>query len=350
MSEPKFSSAFSTQPPPNNSRGKRPASERRLQANRKNALRSTGPKTARGKRTVGRNAIKHGLFAREVVIADGNGKETLEEFHALAEQLWDYYEPVGIVEECLVQTIATCWWRKARVIRAENGEIRGRLDTLTVDRALRNLDKANFALCLTEMDVDSKFFSPDNQADANVSSMDRWSAMRDIQTDIRTHSSGLAYLTAILLKAKSDIESKGHISEIIRKKILLGFYFWDCLFALTCIKDGGPEPKVEEQQTAGTDEKQAGEERTNLTAFIDNRLERISALKEYALQREKLRVDSEARSNSLPPVDVAEKLIRYEAHLDRQLYRAMDQLDRLQRQRRGENVPPPVNVNLSRRD
>jgi hypothetical protein len=39
---------------------------------------------------------------------------------------------------------------------------------------------------------------------------------------------------------------------------------------------------------------------------------------------------------------------RYEGHLDRQRYRAMDQLERLQRQRRGENVPPPLNINLGR--
>ncbi len=42
---------------------------------------------------------------------------------------------------------------------------------------------------------------------------------------------------------------------------------------------------------------------------------------------------------SLPPADATDKLLRYEAHLDRQLYRAMDQLERLQRQRRGENLP-----------
>ena len=33
---------------------------------------------------------------------------------------------------------------------------------------------------------------------------------------------------------------------------------------------------------------------------------------------------------------------------ERQLYRAMDQLERLQRQRRGETVPPPLNINLGR--
>jgi hypothetical protein len=108
----KDSSAESS--PANRSR-KRPASERRIQANRRNALRSTGPKTERGKRTVAGNAIKHGILAREVVITAGDGKESSEEFHDLVGQVCDYYEPIGVIEESLVQTIATCWWRKARV-------------------------------------------------------------------------------------------------------------------------------------------------------------------------------------------------------------------------------------------
>jgi hypothetical protein len=55
-----------------------------------------------------------------------------------------------------------------------------------------------------------------------------------------------------------------------------------------------------------------------------------------------------ARRFSLP-AGATDKLLRYESQLDRELYRAMDQLERLQRQRKGENVPPPLNVNLTRR-
>src|SRR5437660_9826267 len=113
---------------------RKPTSLKKVEANRRNARLSTGPRTERGKRAVARNAIKHGLLAREVVITAGDGEEDLAEFHALVGSLWEYY--AGVVEESLVQTIATCWWRKARVIRAENGEIRKRLDTMRVDRAL----------------------------------------------------------------------------------------------------------------------------------------------------------------------------------------------------------------------
>src|ERR1700687_4591998 len=98
----------SAQSSPANLSRKRPASERRIQANRRNALRSTGPTTARGKRTVARNALKHGILAREVVITAEDGEESLEEFHELIKQLHEQYEPIGIVEESLVQMIATC--------------------------------------------------------------------------------------------------------------------------------------------------------------------------------------------------------------------------------------------------
>ncbi len=97
------------------------------------------------------------------------------------------------------------------------------------------------------------------------------------------------------------------------------------------------------------DEQAAKEYADLFVALIDKRLEKISRLKAYATKREELALAAERRSFSLPPADATDKLLRYETHRDRQLYRAMDQLERLQRQRRGENVPPPLNINLGRR-
>jgi hypothetical protein len=347
MSLQEPSQKLSTPPSPEHSARKQPVSERRIQANRRNALRSTGPKTARGKRTVARNAIKHGLLAREIVITAGDGEENLEEFHALVEGLWEYYEPVGVVEESLVQTIAACWWRKARVIRAENGEIRKRLDTIAVDRALRNSDRANLDVVLSKMDL--YLFNAENPADGKVSTVERWSAMQAAQSNLREHHSSLAYLSALLQTAKSEIASDGHISEEIAKKIFFAFGLWDYMFAYTCLCAGPPEAKKEDLPSENGADKQTETKNADVVAFIEHQLERIGEFKEYALYREKLALDAEARSFSLPPADATDKILRYEAHLDRQLYRAMDQLERLQRQRRGENVPPPLNINLGKR-
>jgi hypothetical protein len=334
-------------PPTEHRARKRPVSERKILANRRNALRSTGPKTERGKRTISRNAIKHGFLAREVVITAGYGEESLDEFHALVESLGNSYLPVGVVEETLVQTIATTLWRKARIIRAENGEIRKRLDTLNVDRALRNSDKANLDFALSEMGVG--LYDAENPADGKVSSAERWSAIQAAQSNLREHHSSLVYLSALLRQAKAEIASDGHISERIAKKIVFAFGLWDCLFALTCLNAGPPDAKTEGPPSEKVVDKESEQKRIKAIAFIENRLETLSAYKEYASEREKLAVDAEARSFSLPSADATDKLLRYEAHLDRQLYRAMDQLERLQRQRRGEKVPPPLNVNLGRR-
>ena len=52
-------------------------------------------------------------------------------------------------------------------------------------------------------------------------------------------------------------------------------------------------------------------------------------------------------SNYLPPKQSVDKLLRYETTIERQLYRAVDQLERLQRVRVGEIVPPPINVQFN---
>lgn len=46
---------------------------RKIEANRRNALKSTGPRTAKGKATPRHNVLKHGILAKEVILPAGNG-------------------------------------------------------------------------------------------------------------------------------------------------------------------------------------------------------------------------------------------------------------------------------------
>ena len=339
---------FSTQHSSETSARKPPLSERKVEANRRNARCSTGPKTARGKRIVARNAIKHGLLAREVVITAGEGKENRQDFDKLVEGLRKHYEPVGVVEESLVDTIVTCLWRKARILRAENGEIRKRLDTALVDRALRASDKVNLHLALTEGELG--WFDAENQGDDKLASMERWSIMQRTAINLRGHRSGLAYLAGLLEQAKSELATAGHISEGMGQKLMLAFGLCDFLFTLTCLRAIPHEARTEGQPADGNEDKRSDQKLPDLTReFIDDRLDWINLLQEYTKEREELESDAEARSFSLPPAEVSDKLLRYEAHVDRQLYRAMDQLERIQRLRNGEKVPPPLHLNLSRK-
>ena len=49
----------------------------------------------------------------------------------------------------------------------------------------------------------------------------------------------------------------------------------------------------------------------------------------------------------LPSMAVLDKILRYQMKLKRRMYRAMSQLERLPRMRRGEAVPAPLAVELS---
>jgi hypothetical protein len=294
--------------PPNPFR-KRPTPERKIQANRRNALYSTGPKTERGKRTVARNAIKHGFLAREVVITAGDGKESSEEFDALAGQLREYYEPVGVVEELLVKTITNSWWRKARVLRAENGEIRKRLDTQAMDREQRNSAKANRDL--VSLEIPSLLFPVENLADRPLLTKDGSSALREAQHDITKHQSGRIFLTALLQEAKSEIARDGYISSYIRWQVFTACFYWDYCFGRACLDCGSTEAKTGVRASEQAVDEQADKEHIDrVAAAIDDRLEKISQLKGYEIEREYLARDAEARSFSLPPADATDKLLR----------------------------------------
>ena len=88
-------------------------------ANRKNAKRSTGPRTAPGKATSSQNAIRHGLLSSKMLLND----EDPAEFDALLLDLHRSLNPVGVIELALAERIAVSLWRQSRLIAAEAAEI-----------------------------------------------------------------------------------------------------------------------------------------------------------------------------------------------------------------------------------
>ncbi len=97
-------------------------SKKQLEANKKNAQKG-GAKTQEGKAIVKYNALKHGLLAKEVVIAVGEGAESPEEFDALLEDLKTQLAPAGTLEEMLVEKVAVAYWRLRRTYKYEVGLI-----------------------------------------------------------------------------------------------------------------------------------------------------------------------------------------------------------------------------------
>jgi hypothetical protein len=103
--------------------GKPTVSIRKVESNRRNSQKSTGPKTATGKKRVSRNAVRHGFFSKFLLIQHRNGKESQNEYDDFYAGVCKHYEPVGWLEELWGEKIAVWSWRLRRLIRCESGQI-----------------------------------------------------------------------------------------------------------------------------------------------------------------------------------------------------------------------------------
>ena len=89
----------------------------RIAANRRNAKKSTGPRTAEGKARVSQNALTHGLTAQSLVLAE----ESWPAWHALRRRMFEDLTPQGETECQLVEHMVAAQWRITRAWEIETG-------------------------------------------------------------------------------------------------------------------------------------------------------------------------------------------------------------------------------------
>ncbi len=94
------------------------SSETQIAANRKNARKSTGPKTPEGKAVSRFNALVHGLTAQHVVLP-GDTAEDRAEFDASLADLVLTIQPENMLEAFIIQRVLAAYWRLRRAHRFE---------------------------------------------------------------------------------------------------------------------------------------------------------------------------------------------------------------------------------------
>jgi hypothetical protein len=98
---------------------------KQIEANRQNALKSSGPRTAQGKQRSRQNAVRHGLTAETVITA----LENTADYQAFEQSVAADYHPRSSIERELVSRLASVLWRLRRSTRIETGlfQIQGEL-------------------------------------------------------------------------------------------------------------------------------------------------------------------------------------------------------------------------------
>ena len=108
------------------------ATDKQVAANRLNASKSTGPKSALGKRRSRLNALRHGLTAETVITIFENAKE----YRRLETDLVAEYSPRTPLEKQLVIRLASLVWRVRRAAAIETGLFQIEAKNITKHRSL----------------------------------------------------------------------------------------------------------------------------------------------------------------------------------------------------------------------
>jgi hypothetical protein len=281
---------------------------------------ATGPRTKEGKERSKYNALKHGISSKTLLRG-----ESRMEFNSMLNGLRDYYRPVGAPEEILVEKLASLLWRYCRFLIAEGAEIeRGKRfawwykserDEQETAIFLRSEEKIRAGLVWR---LDNPFIR--NRCIEILQRFKEVIQIRGFDSSVDRHLLALVY---------GDAEMTAPRDSLV---LSYGIY-----------SHRGEYPDIKELQNLATPERRKA-------AFLEDLqyvIERLEDYAEVAARFSGPRKKLESLCRSVPDAPELDRLLRYEASLERNIDRTMSQLERLQRMRRGQPVPPPINLNVS---
>ena len=94
---------------------------KQIAANRRNAQKSTGPRTAEGKARTRLNPLKHGLTAETIVLPF----ESADDYRELQLSVLGDLQPQGVVQQILVERFVQRHWVAQRLARTERAWLQG---------------------------------------------------------------------------------------------------------------------------------------------------------------------------------------------------------------------------------
>jgi len=292
------------------------------QSNRK----YTGPRTREGKNISKHNALRHGIFS-EVTVLWGESKD---EYESLLEGLTEALQPENELEKLLVEKLAMLSWRHRRLLQAEGAEIQQGSEFLEWDQRMQRRHEAEMAMRRIPRQSGSYVARP--------------CLIPDIQ-----NPEILEYCLKLLVELQNGIRSGG-FSEKRDYSILAIIYGANLDLRGTLINRysvwlNTSRVPEEERQRQGYATPERCEEQ--MLSEIDAEIRRLRDYREEQEGKELERAKFEILRRKIPESEKLDRLLRYETSLERAFDRALSQLERMQRLRRGQPVAPRIDVNVS---
>jgi len=285
--------------------------------------RATGPRTPQGKERSKKNATKHGIFSTAVLLP----RESRAEFDLLHAGLWEALQPEGKLEEVLVEKLAAVLWRHRRLLLTEAAEIRKSVEFMAWDQQNAQQEKAE------EIGRDAHDLEYKGGLIKDIRNPDVLSRCLELLAELREGVERKGF-------KGDDSEILGKIyGESHHEHLGTNVYDWYLVWSNTA--------SVSEAERVSQGYASADKCKQKVLEGIDEELRRLKRYQKIQGAIEADRMKLEALRRCVPESPSLDRLLRYEASLERGFDRTLSQLERLQRIRRGQPVPPTVKLELS---
>ena len=287
--------------------------KKQLKANKKNAARSTGPRTPGGKAIIAQNAVQHGLTAVSPVIA---GMERKEDWRDFRDGVLADLAPEGCVEVALARRVAQLFWRLRRVTNYETGvtnvgqeEVEGTFEDLN-KKLKESIAKRDLAQSRLESSKKTIAFLESLATLADDEKVEGADARETLETEtsfvgLSVQAPDFSEVTGLPPETHKNIWAwGGWTAGLVRQ--LMG--------TLASRAELSPEELGQEQGEAVRESQERIDDLTCRHREVASRLR---------------------RSRLLPDEKTLAKIARHEGHLAKQFSQALQQLRSLQDVRRG---------------
>ena len=279
---------------------------------------SRGPRSAIGKQRSKYNALKHGLFAKVVLLSH----ESRARFDALLLGLQHDLKPIGLLEEALVEKLATSLWRYRRLLQAESAELLGNME----ERRAENAERSN-----RNFDVEARRqeYKAQTETEGLIPKISNPEVLESCIDELAT--------------VKSEMNKFGFGDG--RPDIGLGLVYgaryagrpghdlFDCF--VECL-NASRATDAERQKKGFCSEDDCV---NKFIAALEEEIRRLESLRKYPLpkrKRHRVKDDLEPTGMQLlksmiPDSSGLDRLLRYEVSMERALDRTLTQLERVRR-------------------
>jgi hypothetical protein len=322
-------------------------------------LSKRGPKTPQGKLAVRFNASTHGILSLQPIV---NAYERTDDWERHRQAIMDSLCLEGGMEQLLAERVASCSWRLNRVLLYESETIaesqEGVVESVRQKRKREMELERIFAKEGEEVLTDMGILIESHPANVlddvrtarkvykTVCKVLEGSPDAPIEGEMGAWVLGFASEHAVRLAARQQLESEevGLLSESLQERLpgipddaYLGDVDWRVGQLRDLIKwlaeEAGAQPEAQTRDGSIVSPQEQLMEKLHAQMRYD------LAHKEQKAEEVQAQLLAARRDRILPGEDDLQKIARYEAHLSRQMYQALHELEAFQKRRVGGAAP-----------